>query len=309
MHPAPSLILFTVLSGLGFGLLAVLGLGMHPATGWTAFALYGAGYGAAGAGLVASAFHLGHPERALLALTQWRTSWLSREAVLAAASLALMAPHAAGAVFLARPLPGLGAVAGALCLATVLATAMIYAQLRTVPRWHHWTTPAVFLTAALAGGTLLAGPPAAAAALAVLLAGTLAAHWRAGDRRFAEAGHSPETATGLGALGRVRLLAPPQTGGNYLLREMVHVVGRKHATRLRLIALAAGALAPALLIALLPAPWAIPPALALHLVGMLAARWLFFAEAEHVVGLYFDRPVGAAPAAPTTDQRNMPWKA
>ena len=309
MHPAPSLILFTVLSGLGFGLLAVLGLGMHPATGWTAFALYGAGYAAAGAGLLASAFHLGHPERALLAFTQWRTSWLSREAVLAAATLLLMAPHAAGAVFLARPLPWLGVPAGALALATVLATAMIYAQLRTVPRWQHWTTPAVFLIAALAGGLLVAGPRWAAVALTVLLAGALAAHWQAGDRRFAEAGHSPGTATGLGALGRVRQLAPPHTGGNYLLREMVHVIGRKHARRLRLIALIAGALVPALLIGLLPAPWAIPPALGLHLAGMLAARWLFFAEAEHVVGLYYDRPTGAAPAAPTTDNRSVPWKA
>ena len=88
MHPAPSVIVFTVLSGLGFGCLGLLALGLIAATGWTAFWLWGLGYGLAVAGLVASTFHLGHPERALLAFTQWRTSWLSREAVCAVATLA-----------------------------------------------------------------------------------------------------------------------------------------------------------------------------------------------------------------------------
>jgi DMSO reductase anchor subunit len=31
------------------------------------------------------------------------------------------------------------------------------------------------------------------------------------------------------------------------------------------------------------------PALLVHLAGMLALRWLFFAEAEHVQALYYGR--------------------
>ena len=280
MHPAPSLILFTVLSGFGFGLLAFLGAGWPAPVGLPAFILYGAGHGLAGAGLIAAAFHLGHPERALLAFTQWRSSWLSREAVLSAATLAVMAPHAAGA---------------GLAVATITSTAMIYAQIRAVPRWSNWTTPAVFLAAGLAGGALLAGHMWLSGWLMIVLGAALTVHWQTGDRRFAEAGSTPETATGLGRIGRVRLFESPHTGSNYLLKEMVHQVGRRHAQRLRLIALAAGALGPAVLLLLLPASWLLLVlVLPLHLVGILAARWLFFAEAEHAVGLYYGRAARAA---------------
>jgi len=290
MHPAPSLIIFTTLSGLGFGLLFWLGAGLIQPTGWAAFVFYGLGYGLAGAGLLASTTHLGHPERAWRAFSQWRSSWLSREGVLSVAALLVLAPHAAGAVFLATPVPVLGWIGAVLSLATVLATSMIYAQLKTVPRWHHWSTPLVFLAAALAGGALLAGKVQLAGLLLTLLSLPLIAHWHFGDRRFRQAGSTPETATGLGHIGSVRLFEPPHTGSNYLLHEMVHVVGRKHAAKLRVIALFAGALGPGLALGMLPASYALAGmALGLHLVGLFAARWLFFAEAEHVVGLYYGR--------------------
>lgn len=290
MHPAPSLIVFTVFSGLGFGLLFWLGAGLADPTGLRAFILYGLGYGLAGAGLAASAFHLGHPERALLAFTQWRSSWLSREAVLAAAALGVTAPHAVATVFLDGSVPVLREIGGLLALGTVGATAMIYAQLRTVPRWNHWTTPAVFVLAALAGGALLAGALMSGALLLAALGAALAAHWSVGDRRFRAAGSTPGTATGLSGLGRVRLLEPPHTGSNYLLREMVHVVGRRHAYKLRLIALGAASVVPAAMLLVLPGGYLVAAlALVVHLAGMLAARWLFFAEAEHVVGLYYGR--------------------
>jgi len=79
----------------------------------------------------------------------------------------------------------------------------------------------------------------------------------------------------------------PHTGGNYLLREMIHVVGRKHARRLRQIAVIFAAVLPVVVLAVLPVHIGIVVAVALHLVGAFAARWLFFAEAEHVVGLYY----------------------
>lgn len=288
MHPAPSIILFTVLSGLGLGLLAFLGLGLVQPTGWAAFAWFALGYGLTLIGLAFSAFHLGHPERALKAFSQWRTSWLSREAVLAAAALLFMAPHAAGLVFFATPLSGFGIIGALLSLQTVLATSMIYAQLKTVPRWNHWTTPILFLIAALTGGTLLIGAVLLAQILLAWLVLAMVAHWVIGDLRLQASGSTMETATGLGARGAVRLLEPPHTGTNYLLREMVYVVGRKHAVKLRAIALLCAAILPSLI--LWVAPTALPAlviAIAFHLVGMFVARWLFFAEAEHVVGLYY----------------------
>ena len=90
MHPAPSVILFTTLSGIGFGLLAFLGLGLPLVTGWLAFAFFAVAYLLAVGGLLASTFHLGHPERALKAFSQWQTSWLSREAWAAVGALVVM---------------------------------------------------------------------------------------------------------------------------------------------------------------------------------------------------------------------------
>lgn len=290
MHPAPSIILFTVMSGLGLGLLALLGFGLIVPAGLAAFLWFGLGYGLTLAGLAASAFHLGHPERALRAFSQWRTSWLSREAVLAAATLLIIAPHAAGLVFWSRPLPGFGLIGGVLAVQTVLSTAMIYAQLRTVPRWNHWSTPALFLIAAITGGALLAGLPLLAQVMLAWLAVALVLNWIIGDGRFAAAGSTIGTATGLGGRGTVRQLEPPHTGANYLLREMVHVVGRRHALRLRMIALMLACVAPSALLWAAPlSPVALVLAAASHVTGMLAARWLFFAQAEHVVGLYYDR--------------------
>jgi len=67
---------------------------------------------------------------------------------------------------------------------------------------------------------------------------------------------------------------------------MIFVVARKHAVKLRAIALGLVAVGPAALL-LLPGVWGIGLAAGCHLTGAFAARWLFFAEAEHVVGLYY----------------------
>ena len=78
MHPAYSIIVFTTLSGLGYGLAVVLGLGfLDPASLSTKIA-YVVSIGLIGIGLSSSLLHLGNPQRAWRALSQWRSSWLSR---------------------------------------------------------------------------------------------------------------------------------------------------------------------------------------------------------------------------------------
>ena len=289
MHPAPSVIIFTTLSGLGFGVLIWLGLGLPAVTGWTAFALFTIAYGLAVGGLMASTLHLGHPERALKAFSQWRSSWLSREGVCAVAALIVMAAYGAGLVFFDARLAPLGWLGAALSLATVVTTAMIYAQLRTVPRWHTPLTPALLLAISLAGGALLTGQVSAALVLLPIAGVLQVLWWVRGDMALATSGTDMATATGLGGIGTVRAFEPPHTGTNYLLREMVHLVGRKHALKLRIIAFALGYAAPVALI-LLPFSHALGALAVLsHLAGIAASRWLFFAEAEHVVGLYYGK--------------------
>ncbi|MET4100948.1 DMSO reductase anchor subunit [Roseovarius sp. MBR-78] len=289
MHPAASVIAFTTLSGAGFGLLFWLGLGLPSVTGWVAFVFFAIGFALAAGGLLASTFHLGHPERAWKAFSQWRSSWLSREGVCAVAALTVMAAYGAGVVFWGTALAPLGWLGAALALATVFTTSMIYAQLRSVPRWQSPLTPALFITVSLGGGALLAGQVTAAMALLALAGVVQLLWWQRGDRAFAESATDIASATGLGRIGAVRSFAPPHTGSNYLLREMVHEVGRKHARRLRVIALALGYVVPVALLAL-PFGHALAAlAVLCHLVGILASRWLFFAEAEHVVGLYYGK--------------------
>jgi len=290
MNPAPSVIIFTSLSGLGFGLLFWLGFGYPQISGWTAFAYFFAAYGLAVGGLLASTLHLGNPQRAAKAFSQWRTSWLSREGILAVVSLLVMAVYAFWLIFFDTALPVVGWIGAALSLLAVFTTSKIYNQLKTVPRWNMPLTPVLFLTYALAGGALLAGQTTAAAIGLLILTALQIAAWQMGDKAFAAAGHTIETATGLGHLGKVRQLESAHSSPNWLMTEMVYVVGRKHSAKLRLISTVTLGVIPVVILLILPLSTLFAlVAIVSHLVGLFTARWLFFAEAEHVVGLYYDK--------------------
>ena len=301
MHPAPSIIVFTVLSGLGLGMIALIGFGFGQGHlfGWVSVPLALAITGLGGA---ASAGHLGRPDRAWRAFSQWRSSWLSREACLMVATMAVFFVYACLWLLADLRLALLGYVAGALAIWTVYCTAMIYAQLRTVPRWSATPTPALFVALSFTGGllavsvasVLAGGRPMIWLSILAIVAGAVVAVWwqtqAAGARRGFH-GASMESATGLSLLGRVRLLEPPHTGSNYLLREMAYTVGRDRAFQLRRIGALAGFVVPLVLclLAAILGGWLLIFALISHLAGMLALRWLFFAEAEHVQAFYYGK--------------------
>lgn len=302
MHPAVSVIFFTVMSGAGFGLMAMLGLGVPlPAEPVFAFMICAVAASLAVAGLISSTFHLGHPERAWRAFSQWRSSWLSREGVLSVLTLLVFALYGANWVFNGERHLALGLVLAALALLTIFATAMIYAQLKTVPSWNTWLTPLCYVTFGLASGLLLATAFTTGnkEALGKVTAGLVILAWcakymwwkRADNVGFSDTNSDTGTATGLGKIGSVKLLERPHTGENYLTKEMVHQIGRKHAEKLRMIAKVLGCLVPAIIAALV---WIIgAPAILLVLAflsmvaGLFAERWLFFAEAKHAVSLYY----------------------
>ena len=88
----------------------------------------------------------------------------------------------------------------------------------------------------------------------------------------------------------MRPFQPPHTSANYVMKEMIHQVGRKHVRKLRIVAVVAGAVVPALVLVALPSGLpAAGVALVVHLAGAFAQRWLFFAQAEHVVSHYYGR--------------------
>ena len=287
MHPAPSVIIFTTLSGIGFGMLAWLGIDATPPTGWIAFVFFLIAYALAVGGLISSTFHLGHPERALKAFSQWRTSWLSREGVCAVAALCVMGIYAFALIFLGVQLPLLGWIGAVLSVLTVFTTSMIYGQLATIPRWNTPLTSVLYLSYAITGGALLTGRISMAITLILITTAVQIIWWVRGDKAFVDRGSTLETATGLGNLGKVRSVAHPHTSPNYLMKEFIHVVGRKHAQKLRVISLVLMAALPIIFLSLSPVHFFALLAVASHIAGVAVSRWLFFAEAEHTVGLYY----------------------
>ncbi|HUB49258.1 MAG TPA: DmsC/YnfH family molybdoenzyme membrane anchor subunit [Acetobacteraceae bacterium] len=310
MTPASSVLLLTTLTGFGYGLLAWAGLlaafGLLPPAPLFVPVTVVVALAFASGGLMASTLHLGHPERAWRAFTQWRSSWLSREGV---ASLTTFPPAlvfaalwwAAGPHAIATRAFGL--LAACLGLVTVGCTAMIYASLKPIRQWHNpHTLPDYLLYAVFSGATLLAAVWAlwfgaaemlAAAALitALIAAGAKFAYWRFIDTQKPLV--TLASATGLTAFGTARPLDRPHFTENYILREMGYQVARKHAAKLRRIAIGLAFFVPALL-ALLAAFGMAPAVTAtaaslIALAGLLVERWLFFAEATHVATIYYGR--------------------
>ncbi len=291
MHPAPSVIIFTTLSGLGFGLFMWLGMGTPAVSGWPAFIWFFVAYALSVGGLLASTFHLGNKKNAIYAFSQWRTSWLSREGIMAVVTLLIFAPYAIGLIFLGKHWPLLGNLGALSALITVFTTSMMYAQLKTVPRWNMFPLiPVLFLLYAIAGGALLAGAAYIAGWLILAVTALQVLVWKLGDDKFATLATDKGTATGLSKIGKVRLLESGHTARSYVMDEMVHLIGRKHAAKLRLIATLLIGVFPAALLLFLPGnTLVILLAVASHVIGVAVGRWLFFAEAEHVVGMYTSR--------------------
>ena len=311
MHPAFSVVFFTTATGAGYGLLALLGvlggLGFIPADFWLGLAGMALALGLIVAGLLSSTGHLGRPERAWRAFSQWRSSWLSREGVASVATFIPVTLFGVGWVFLGKS-GGWVAVAGLLAAAgavtTVCTTGMIYASLKPIAQWHsRYTLPAYLIFAAMTGSVLANAllqsfSAGSSAILALALLATLAgwvwklATWRYNDQL--EIPTTANTATGL-AGGTVRSIEWPHTEENYLLKEMGFRIARKHSAKLRWITQALTFVVPiVLLILVFVAPWplaSMASALAAvsQFAGMLVERWLFFAEAKHTVTLYYGR--------------------
>lgn len=343
MRPTFSIICFTVLTGMGYGAWFLVGLayGLDAECALRGLEVPGAllaecklpfyspaallySFLLVSAGLLCSLGHLGKPLRAWRALSQWRSSWLSREGVLALLTfipatwllgnevhlnvVASRLPLVEAILAMTRTCGGLASQLSGLALAvgslaTVYCTANIYASLKPVRAWRDRHVIPGYLLFALLGGCLLLLASGAtwsrdrwilfSSVVVLSIAGAWLKHryWRAIDALPApDAGH----ATGLSSLGEVHSFEAPHTEENYLTHEMGFVLARKHARKLRRIALVLAFLVPGLLALAailvpaigMPAAWL---ALASGLAGLFVERWLFFAEAKHAVMAYYAR--------------------
>jgi DMSO reductase anchor subunit len=332
MHPALSVIFFTSVSGLGYGLLFLAGLAyaidpsaLDPIVGVLA-AVFGIVFAAAG--LTSSMLHLGQPLRAWRAFSQWRSSWLSREGVASvicfgpALVLGALVWHHGNAIALQTLTPSqasalrvVGALLAVCATGTVFCTARIYTSLKTIQAWHNGYVLPGYLLFALLGGAawlwILQALAGAASArwlrdglpaligLSALAAWLLKlAYWRFIDT--APSASTAESATGLGRYGSVSGVEAPHTEENYLTREMGFALARKHAARLRVMAqllfialpLVCVVVAALLALASQGPPYGVVAVIAVIagigvIAGTFVERWLFFAEAKHVVMLYY----------------------
>ena len=304
MHPAKSVILFTVLSGLGYGtinLLLLSLLGGHPPS-MTHTLGFIIGMSFATIGLLSSTFHLGRPERAWRALSQWRTSWLSREGVFAFLSFICPVVIIAGPYFVeltSQMIISLAIISFIINLATVHCTAMIYASLKPIPAWHNKLTPIVYHMLSLTTGSFMVlvllsfsnkfAPFLFYVTLFLLVFSALLKrlYWHRVDNATAVA--TASSATGL--KGKISVFEKPHSSANYLMKEMVFQVGRKHAAKLRRLSIILGFVVPAcgLIFMLYSSEFMLltPILFIISMSGIFMERWLFFAEAKHVVSLYY----------------------
>lgn len=192
MRPSFSIILFTVLSGAGYGLWMLVGLTFAQLwpncseaslSGTTEVVAcvtpvaityaFWAGWILVVAGLISSVGHLGKPLRAWRAFSQWRTSWLSREGISAlitfvpaiakALCVLMVSLHVAEADmgdsvpfwmdYRVSDLLGVALALGS--FATVYCTANIYASLKPIHGWNNRVVVPTYLVLAIHGGLLL----------------------------------------------------------------------------------------------------------------------------------------------------------
>jgi DMSO reductase anchor subunit len=304
MRPALSVIFFTVLSGAGLGLFALLAAGQL--SGWPAalgpqMHLIGGmlALGLVALGLGSSSLHLANPKNAWRAVTRVRTSWLSREAVLAMVFFPIALGYLGAVRFeLAASLQiTLGLLGVGLAWATLFSTGMIYACLKTIPQWNDRLVPAAYLLNGHLSGALILLALAAAdhkptpgyvAIVLVALALAGATKWLY-FRKFTApgaGGHSAASAIGMTA-AQARLLDAGHTHGTFLTHEFLFQLGRERSRQLRALFFMLSLAVPALVIALgLGEPMILGATALLCLTGLIIERWLFFAEARHVVRLF-----------------------
>jgi DMSO reductase anchor subunit len=303
MHPAFSVLVFTVVSGAGYGLafLMVLGhlIGLSALQDQTLLLSGGVlAFVMISGGLLSSTLHLANPKNAWRAFSRFKTSWLSREAVFAILFYPFFMLYLLGVYLNGEQIAAAYAIAGgvsiALAMVTLFCTSMIYASLKTIRQWNSALTPVNYLALGLMSGSVLlialhalivqsVSPLLNNLVIALLVIGLVVKviyfFWIGKP-----SGSSIKTATGF-TQASVRLLDQGHTSNGFLNNEFGYTVAANQLLRIRLAALVVAFLVPMLLVLSGGGILLLIAAIA-TLAGLLAERWLFFAEARHVVRLF-----------------------
>ncbi|MDQ1363804.1 MAG: sulfite dehydrogenase (quinone) subunit SoeC [Pseudomonadota bacterium] len=322
MHPAFSVIFLTTLIGVGQGMFLALFTGQSYAAAQFLPAQDSSGFYAAGSlialsflvsGLLASFFHLGHPERAWRAAAMWRTSWLSREVIVLPIVMlfvfvygamhfmgwdAVIATTGTGVTFHASLLAGaLGSLAVFLLF---LCTAMIYASIRFLQEWSSPLTVINYLLLGTASGFTLATAFSHEAApdltpfygtWAIIITVAAFISRSASLIRNSQLKYKSTLRSAIGVRhSQIVQMAQGAMGGSYNTREYFHGKKAMFLQSVKWIFMALVFVAPVLL---LMAGMqnnniiVLTGAFVVQYTGLLLERWLFFAQARHPQNIYY----------------------
>ncbi|GAB4509175.1 MAG: dimethyl sulfoxide reductase anchor subunit [Sulfuricaulis sp.] len=321
MNPAFSVIFLTTLIGAGQGLFLALytvqvysTVELLPAQPSSFYTLGSAiSLALLVAGLIASFFHLGHPERAWRSAARWRTSWLSREVIVLPALMGAVAAYGlAHHLDLRLDILGIGTTvdgdlalvvgAGGVILAFLLflCTGMIYACIKFLQEWATWLTVVNYTLFGLASGFLLATAYAAYQAPVLIyfygawtIIITLVA-WITRAASLIRNRRLKRKSTIQSAIGvrHARIVQKSQgfMGGSFNTRDFFHGAAPWLFRSIKWI----------FLVLVFPVPVAllftgmversaalISFAFVIQYLGLLAERWFFFAQANHPQNLYY----------------------
>ena len=324
MHPALSVIFLTVLIGAGQGLFLALFASeflspsaILPEKFDLNFYVIGSliSVGLLGLGLFSSFFHLGHPERAWRSAAKWKTSWLSREVIVLPLAMFMMALYG-GAHYLQYTdtlftIPGgtvvsstllLGAIAAVVTFALFICTAMIYGCIKFLQEWHSPLTVVNFCLLGMASGFTLATALSAYmgaeftqffASTAIFLT-VLAAVFRIASMiRNSKIHPKSDLKSAIGVNHPViKQTAQGSMGGSFNTREYFHGKKKSFVKNVKYMFLILAFVIPLILLVMSfgKALFVIPViAFAIQMLGLLAERWYFFADANHPQNLYYQQ--------------------
>jgi DMSO reductase anchor subunit len=297
MHPAFSVLIFTVTAGAGYGLLGWLSA--NELFEWWSLTTSGkilVGVIAMvliSVGLSASTLHLTNPKNAWLSFSRFRTSWLSREAVLAIVLYPIAALYAVAIYWQWPSTTVLACLSLVLSLAIVFTTSMIYASLKTIRQWYTPLVPILFmLFATISGGlawvVLLAWQGvdiqglSSALSLLVLVTASVKVGYFVWYK--VPGTSSIQSATGF-TQHKVSMLDAGHSAPSFLNHEFIYNVEQTRLIRLRWAMFTATFVLPLIILLLAPNNIVLPLGWLIMIAGLLIERWLFFAEARHVVRL------------------------
>ena len=322
MHPAFSVIFLTTLIGVGQGLFLALFTGQSYAAVELLPSQDSAGfYGLGGAiamvfligGLIASFFHLGHPERAWRAAAMWRTSWLSREVIVLPMVMGLIFIYTVMHYFdldtilfttktgarlhVTTVVGGLGMIA---TFALFICTGMIYAAVKFLQEWASPLTVINYLLLGTASGFTLATAFAnytapglmrfyAIWAIIITIAALITRAWSLFRNTRLKAKSTIQTAIGI-RHQNIQQKAMGMMGGSVNTRDFFNHQTSPFMKVVKYSFLVLVFLIPSLLLyngMQSGDSLVLIAAFVIQYLGLIAERWFFFAQANHPQNLYY----------------------